>query len=79
MTCHNQEHGTFCTIKSESVAAISSNCIDCHMPEEKSKLIEMKLSNSDRMDAATLRTHYIAIYPDATKKYLAKISAITPK
>lgn len=79
MTCHNQEHGTFCTIKSESVATISSNCIDCHMPEQKSKLIEMKISNSNKMDEATLRTHYITIYPDATKKYLAKISAITSK
>jgi len=71
MNCHNTEHGTFCKIKSESIAAISSNCIDCHMPAQESKSIVMKLTDSMKPTAELLRTHLIAIYPEATKKYLA--------
>ncbi len=71
MSCHNQEHGTFCKIKSVNSAFISSNCIDCHMPAEESKLIVMNITDSTKTAAALLRTHYITIYPDATKKYLA--------
>lgn len=78
MSCHNPDHGTFCKIKSESIAAISSNCIDCHMPDRRSKSIVMKLTDSTKTTAELLRTHLIAIYPDATKRYLARKTFPSP-
>lgn len=71
MTCHSEEHGTFCKIKSLPTAVIKNNCIDCHMPAESSNLIVMKLADSSKMKPALLRTHFIKVYPDATKKFLA--------
>jgi nitrate/TMAO reductase-like tetraheme cytochrome c subunit len=76
MTCHNQEHNTFCKINPKligpkSTAFLSANCIDCHMPDQASKVITMQTADSTEMKAALLRNHYITIYPDATKEYLA--------
>jgi len=77
MTCHNEEHSTFCkidpkTIGADNYASIKSNCIDCHMPKEKSNVIIMQVNDSSKTEAASLRTHFIALYPWATKKYLAE-------
>lgn len=69
MTCHNEQHGTFCKVKADK-ATISSNCIDCHMPNEISKSIVLQLQDKKIPTAQLLRTHFITVYPDATKKFL---------
>ena len=69
MTCHNEEHGTFCKIDPVP-KSISANCIDCHMPEQPSKAIVLQLENNKIPTAQLLRTHDIAIYPAATKEFL---------
>jgi hypothetical protein len=71
MSCHTEEHGNFCKIKSLPAEVIKNNCIDCHMPAENSKLIVMKMTDSAKMKSALLRTHLINVYPEATKKFLA--------
>ena len=75
MVCHNKEHGNFCTIQSDKVKNISANCIDCHMPKEVSKSIVLQLQNQKIPTAQLLRTHFIAVYPDATKKFIASQNA----
>ena len=70
MTCHNKEHGTFCKIDTKMISSISANCIDCHMPQMASKKIVSQLSDGKGFSAELLRTHLIAIYPEATKKFL---------
>jgi len=72
MTCHNEQHGTFCKAKDKVGAAITANCIDCHMPEEKSRSIMVLLQGENIPTAATMRSHFISIYPDATKTFLNK-------
>ncbi len=74
MTCHNQEHGTFCKINTENSFNIKSNCIDCHMPKQVSKSIVLQLENKKEPIAQLLRTHFITIYADATKKILSNKS-----
>ena len=70
MTCHNQEHGTFCKIDSLPVATIKKNCIDCHMPLRSSRNIAVMLPGASTVTAALIRSHYISVYPDETKKVL---------
>ena len=70
MTCHNQEHGTFCKIDSLPVATIKKNCIDCHMPLKSSRNIAVMLPGASTVTAALIRSHYISVYPDETKKVL---------
>jgi hypothetical protein len=74
MACHNKEHGTFCKINADKVSNISSNCIDCHMPQQISKSIVLQLPDRKIPTAQLLRTHFITVYPDATKKFLSKKS-----
>jgi hypothetical protein len=72
MACHNKEHGTFCKINADKVSNINSNCIDCHMPEQISKPIVLQLQDRKIPTAQLLRTHFITVYHDATKKFLSK-------
>ncbi|HEY4110479.1 multiheme c-type cytochrome [Puia sp.] len=72
MTCHNEQHGTFCKAKDRVGPAIKTNCIDCHMPEERSRSIMVLLQGQNIPTAATMRSHFISIYPDATKAFLNK-------
>jgi hypothetical protein len=72
MSCHNEQHGTFCKAKDRIGAAIASNCIDCHMPEERSRSIMVLLQGQDIPTAATMRSHFISIYQEATKAFLNK-------
>ncbi|HEY4338191.1 MAG TPA: cytochrome c3 family protein [Puia sp.] len=72
MTCHNEQHGTFCKAKDKVGAAIKTNCIDCHMPEERSRSIMVLLQGGDIPTAAKMRSHFISIYPDVTKTFLHK-------
>ncbi|MGN6298110.1 MAG: cytochrome c3 family protein [Ginsengibacter sp.] len=69
MTCHNEAHGIFCKIN-PAPKTINANCIDCHMPEQASKSIVLQLENNKIPTAQFLRTHDIAIYPEATKEFI---------
>jgi hypothetical protein len=70
MTCHNDQQHTFCTIKADK-NTISANCIDCHMPKQVSKSIVLELPDKKISTAQLLRTHFIKVYPDATKSFFA--------
>ncbi len=72
MSCHNLQHGNFCKLSDRIGAAISKNCIDCHMPEERSRSIIVLLQGESVPTSAVMRSHYISIYPDQTSKFLNK-------
>jgi hypothetical protein len=72
MTCHNEQHGTFCKAKDKIGPAMTTNCVDCHMPEERSRSIMVLLQGENIPTAATMRSHFISIYPDVTKSFLNK-------
>ncbi|MEO6838361.1 MAG: multiheme c-type cytochrome [Ginsengibacter sp.] len=78
MTCHNEEHGTFCKIN-PAPKNITLNCIDCHMPKQVSKSIVLQLQSQKVPTAQLLRTHFIAIYPEATKDFMKNQGSITAK
>ncbi len=68
MSCHNNPNHNW-TENAALSADIVSNCIDCHMPAKPSALITMKSQSKAAPIPALVRTHYISIYPDETKKF----------
>ena len=79
ITCHSTEndknngHEKVCKMTASIGSSIKNNCIDCHMPEQPSKAIAMLLQGNDVPTSATMRSHFIKIYPAETKKFLAEI------
>jgi nitrate/TMAO reductase-like tetraheme cytochrome c subunit len=76
ITCHNNEngkgHGKVCKLASSIGQAINNNCIDCHMPEQPSKAIAMLLQGNEVPAKALMRSHFIKIYPEATRQFFQK-------
>ncbi len=70
-SCHNTAQGTFCKVTSVHGAAQTGNCIDCHMPLQASRSITELLPGNTKPTAALIRSHFISIYPDETKKFIA--------
>jgi hypothetical protein len=71
MSCHDSEHGKICKLTATIGEMIKLNCIDCHMPLKASKAIAVQLHGDSLPTAALIRSHFITIYPDETKKVLA--------
>ncbi len=74
MKCHNEANHNFCTMAPKIGAAISNNCIDCHMPLKPSNVISVAAGGGATQVPYLVRTHRIAIYPEDTKKMLAFIN-----
>ena len=71
ISCHNTTAPAFKTPAHNEVIAIDKNCIDCHMPAQPSKAIAVNIEGEEFPRASLIRTHFISIYPDATKKFNA--------
>ncbi|MBV9963841.1 MAG: hypothetical protein JO072_16480 [Parafilimonas sp.] len=72
MSCHNEAHNTFCKLSSLPVAELKTNCIDCHMPVKQSKMLTVNLNETNIKTPAVIRSHFIAIYADETKKFIER-------
>jgi hypothetical protein len=70
MNCHNEEHGSFCTMNRLPAEELKKNCIDCHMPLYPSQKISVILEGEKAPTAALIRSHYINVYPGETNKIL---------
>ena len=71
MNCHAPESDKFCKMApSLGKAALVNNCIDCHMPVGESHTLNVKVAGVATHKPAVLRTHFITVYPDETKKFL---------
>lgn len=71
ITCHNNEHKNFGNLNKKQLSAITANCIDCHMPLKASRAIAVQLKGDNFPIAALIRSHFISIYADETKKLIA--------
>lgn len=70
MSCHNEQYNNFCTSTALPATELTKNCIDCHMPVKPSKAIVFLEQGETKPSTAFMRSHYIKIYPEETKKYL---------
>jgi len=66
--CHNAANHNTCTQK--LAAALKTNCIDCHMPEQASGAIAVQTATERNTTPYQVRTHRIAIYPDQSQKIM---------
>ncbi len=72
MSCHNQPSQTTCTVKVDKKIILSDNCIDCHMPILASKKIQLNVSGGQKLQPDYIRTHFISIYREESRKFLEK-------
>ena len=69
--CHNAANHNFCKLAGKIGPAITTNCIDCHMPVKSSKAVVVNGLDNKSTPPFLARTHLIAIYPDETVRILA--------
>jgi hypothetical protein len=70
-SCHSAGHEITCRMTTTLGNSINNNCIDCHMPKKPSHSITLLLQENEPAVSATIRTHYIKIYPEETRKFIA--------
>lgn len=73
MSCHQKGAYIDCPMAASLGKTIVNNCINCHMPDEASKAISFQETGYEALHPYLLRTHRIAIYPEATRKTLDKL------
>ncbi len=75
MTCHSETSGNFCKMTELPASVIKINCIDCHMPKKQSKTLTLELEGKPKNIPATLRSHFIAIYPNESMNYTSLLKS----
>jgi hypothetical protein len=70
VTCHSEGHVKLCKMTAAIGPSITTNCIDCHMPKQPSHAVAVYLEGSDTPTPALMRTHYIKVYQEESKKIL---------
>ncbi len=73
--CHNEAKHNFCKLATQIGPAISSNCIDCHMPVKSSQTVVISGTDKTATPPFLARTHLITIYPEETQKIMAMLKA----
>ncbi len=71
MTCHNTEKKNFCTLETDQIN-LAEKCIDCHMPVLPSRKIQLSTAAIKKVQSDSIRTHFISIYREQTKKILER-------
>lgn len=66
LSCHQDEIAHTFNLEIDKM----SNCIDCHMPIQKSSALPVEALDKNKTDSISVRTHRIAIYDDVSKKLL---------
>lgn len=70
LSCHPSNAPELQTPTHLLVKGIAQKCISCHMPVLESRAIAVYLQGETKPKAALVRSHFIGIYPDVTKKIL---------
>lgn len=71
ISCHSMPNHIECALTGTLGAAITQNCIDCHMPKQISKSISFRMAGQSSASPYLLRTHKIAVYPEEAEKIIA--------
>ena len=73
VSCHSSSHDKICKLTTSMGSSITQNCIDCHMPKQMSRAVAVYLQGNEIPTSALMRTHYIKIYPEETKKFIDQL------
>ena len=74
LNCHQQGKEKDCKLLATAGPVIKQNCVDCHMPKQKSHAVAVFMEGAEIPTAALLRTHYIKVSPEETEKVMKLIS-----
>lgn len=77
MSCHTPQNQNFCKMAPSIGAAITQNCVDCHMPKQSSTVLTVFVPEQNKWVAAVIRQHLITIYPNETEKVVAYLKSKT--
>ena len=78
MNCHSIEKNTFCKMAPKlDNAVLINNCIDCHMPAKESHTLNVKVEDETKHKPAVIRTHFITVYPEETKKFIQLLQRVS--
>lgn len=77
MNCHQDGKQKQCALLATAGPVIKQNCVDCHMPKQKSHAVAVFLQGAEIPTAALLRTHYIKTYPELTDAVLKQLTGKT--
>jgi hypothetical protein len=77
-SCHKAPKHQGFEINTLAATTLSANCIDCHMPARPSQVITMTSAANRPVVPALVRTHLIAIYPEATAAFLKNAAEKKP-
>ena len=72
MNCHSEQKNNFCKMAHTLGPVIKTNCVDCHMPVKPSRAIAVFLPNARTPTAALIRSHFIAVYPEESKRLISE-------
>lgn len=65
MNCHTDKNTDFEKMApGMPVADVKQKCITCHMPNQESKVLNVRLDANSQRTPAVMRSHLIRIYPD---------------
>jgi hypothetical protein len=73
MGCHSVNNHNFCTLQPTQGFSLETNCINCHMPNKDSRIINMLSSGTTAFTPEVVRSHRIAVYPQETKKWMGTL------
>jgi hypothetical protein len=72
ISCHSEPKKTACTKIGHDDKLLQTNCIDCHMPEQRSRAIMVLLQGENIPTPAFMRSHYISIYKEESERILSQ-------
>ena len=68
-SCHNKNGEPICKLAHQlTEEQLKKNCINCHMPQERSKAIMVLREGENVPTSAYMRSHYITVYQEESKK-----------
>ena len=70
ISCHSQGKSITCKKISPTDKHLQTNCIDCHMSEQRSRAIMVLLQGQNIPTPAFMRSHFISIYKEESDKIL---------
>jgi len=70
INCHGGASHINCPVAAKLSPPLKNNCIDCHMPYLPSKKINIQAETRQSARDYLLRTHRIAVYPEASQQIL---------
>jgi hypothetical protein len=76
MACHTDKNTNFARmLPSMPVEEVKQKCITCHMPTQKSDVLQVRFDQNQDRTPAVMRSHLIRVYPDT----IPSISALVKK